>query len=149
MLCCIFTNTSHPRNFLYGASIVTVYGVRRDFHYTAILILRPPKWCINRIPVAKSTMPSIFKCSWNIIVTFCWFQLAKGVDRRQYWWKTNLNSWSVRRVFVWRRCFLLYTSSDGVLLEWVSFLKIPQNVCKSTWLRQNHSFKINKITRIT
>ena len=123
MLCCIFTYTGHPSNSSYVASIVTVDGVRRDFHYTANLTLRPRKILINRIPVAKSTMPNIYKCSWNIIVTSCWFQLAKRVDRRQTWRKTNLNSWSVRRVFVWRRHFLLYTSCDGVLLSCVSFSK--------------------------
>ena len=137
MLCCLFTNTGHPCNFSYDASILTVDCARRDFHYTVILILQPPKRCINHIPVAKSTMPSIYKCSWNIIVTFCWFQLAKRFDRRQSWWKTKLNSWSVRRVFIWRRHFLLYTSCDGVLLSCVSFLKTSQNVCYSTWLRQN------------
>ena len=45
----------------------------------------------------SSIMPStcIWKCSWNILVTFCWFQWAKRVDRPQSW---LLNSWSVRRV---------------------------------------------------
>ena len=37
-VCCAvyFTNTSHPSNFLYGASLVTVDDVRRRFHYSAI-----------------------------------------------------------------------------------------------------------------
>ena len=80
-----------------------------------------------------SYLNSICKCYWNILVTFCWFQLAKNVDRRQSRWKTNPNSWSARRVFVWCRHFLLYTSCICVLLPCVLFLKIPQNVCKSTW----------------
>ena len=137
MLCCIFTNTGHPSNFSYGASRILVDGVRRAFHYSAVLILRPPTKCSIRATVAKSTMPSICKCSRNILVTLCWFQLVKRVDRRQSWWKTNLYSWSVHRVFVWRRHFLLYTICDDVLLPCVSFKTIPQNVWKSTWWRQN------------
>ena len=108
-----------------------------DFNYSPILILRPPKRCIIRATVAKSTMPAICKCSWNILVTFCWFQLAKYVDRCQFWWNTNWNNWSVHRVFVWRHRFLLYTSCDDVLFLCVSFFKTPQNVCKPTWWRQN------------
>ena len=117
---------------------VTVDGVRRGFHYSAILIFQQPTRCINRATVAKSSMSSIYKCSWNILVTFRWFQLATRVDRRHSWWKTNLKSWYVRRVFVWRRHFLLNTSCDDVLLSCVSFLKIPQNVCNSTWWRQHY-----------
>jgi len=41
VLYCIFTNTSHPSNFLYGASLVTVDVVPRGIHYSAILILLP------------------------------------------------------------------------------------------------------------
>ena len=137
MLCCILTNTGHPSNFSYCASLVRVNVVLHWFHYSAIVILRPPTWCIIHATIAKSTMPSICKCSWNILVTFCWFQLAKRVDRCQSWWKTNLNSWTVRQVFVWRRHFLLYTSCDGVLLWCESFLKIPRNICKSTLWHQN------------
>ena len=136
----MLTNTGRPSNFLYGASLVTVDVVRRWFHYSAILILWPPTRCIICHTVAKSTMPSICKCSWNILVLFCWFQLAKCVDRRQSLWKKYLNSWFVRRVFVWRRHFLLNTSCDGVPLLCVSVLKIPQkclyiNILASKWHR--------------
>ena len=128
----ILNNTGYTSNFSYGASLVTVDVIQREFQYSAFLILWPLTWCIIRAIVAKSTMPSICKCSWNILLTFCWFQLGKRVDRHQSWCKTNLNSWSVRHVFVWRRHFLLNTSCDGVPLPIEPFLKIPQNVCKST-----------------
>ena len=55
---------------LVGVALVTVDVVRRGFHYFAILILWPPTWCIIRDTVAKSTIPSICKCSWNILETF-------------------------------------------------------------------------------
>ena len=72
VLYCIFTNTSHPSNFLYGASLVTVDVVPLGIHYSAIFILLP--WRLIRATLTKSTMPSICMCSWNILVTFCWFQ---------------------------------------------------------------------------
>ena len=97
----------------------------------------PPTRCIILATAAKSILPSICKCSWNILVTICWFQLANRFDRRQSWWKTNSNSWFVRRIYGLGCHFLLYTSCDTVLLQCVSFLKIPQNGCKSSWWRQN------------
>ena len=65
-----------------------------------------PTRCIICATLAKSIMLSICKCSSNILVTFCWFQLVKRVARCQSWWKTNLNSWSVRCVFIWHRHLL-------------------------------------------
>ena len=132
VLCCIFTNTGHPSNFSYGALLITVDGVRCGFYYSAILVLRPPTRCIIRANVAKSTMPSIYKCSSNILVTFCWFKLTTRGDRRQDWWKTKLTSLSMRRVFVWRRHFLLDISMSRCT-SCVSFLKIPQKVCNSSY----------------
>ena len=94
---------------------------RRGFHNSAILILLSPTRRIIRVNGTKYIMTSICKFSWNILVTLCSFQLAKRVERRQSWWKTNLNSWTVHRVFVWRRHFLLYPSCDGVLLPCIVF----------------------------
>ena len=62
VLCCIFTNTGHPSNFFYGASLVTV-DVVAIFTILQILILRPLISCINRATAAKSTMPNICKSS--------------------------------------------------------------------------------------
>ena len=64
-----------------------------------------------------------------------WQKVSIGVkpDGKQTW----IADPSVRRVFVWCRHFLFNTSCNGVLLPCVSFLKIPQNVCKSRWWRQN------------
>ena len=108
----------------------------RGFHISAILILRPPTRYIIRATVDTSSIPIICMSSRNILVTFCWFQLAKRVDRHQSWRKTKLNCWSVRRVFVWRRHFLPHK-----LLWCTSFVlivfKIPQTLCNSTLLRQN------------
>ena len=53
----------------------------------------------------------------SVLVMFCWFQLTKRVDMSQSWWKTNLNSWSVRRVFVWRR----HLFSAWLKLRWCTF----------------------------
>ena len=119
VLCCIFTNTGNLSNFPYGASPVTVDAILRGFHYSAMFVLRPPTRCIIR-----ATMPIICNCSWNNLVALCWFLLAKHVDRHQ-----SLNSWYVRRVFVWRRHFLLNTSCDGVLLSWVSLLFFNSATC--------------------
>ena len=87
VLCCIFTNTGHPSNVSYGASLVTVDGVRRWFHCFASFIFRSPTWCIIRTTAPKFTMPSICKCSWNVLVTLSWFQLAKPVnpDGKRTW----------------------------------------------------------------
>ena len=121
-------------NFSYWASLVTVNGIRRGFYYSAILVLRPPTICIN---VAKSVMPSKCKCSSNILVMFGWFKLTKRGDRRQDWWKTKFNSWSVCCVFVWRHHFLLDTKLPRCTSSMCIVLKTPQNVCKSTWWREN------------
>ena len=98
-LCCsvYLLISGHPTNVTYGALLITVNGVRRGVHYSAIIL-------ILRATVAKYTMPSICKCCCNINVTCCWV--------------------------------LLYTRYDGVLLSCVSFLRIPQIVCKSICWRQ-------------
>ena len=68
-----------------------------DFNVSVILILPPPTRRINYAIVDKTSMAITCNCYWYILVT-CWLlQLAKRVDRRQSWRKTNLNSWWVRR----------------------------------------------------
>ena len=59
----------------------------RWFHFSAVLILRPPTRYIIRATVDKSTIPITCMGSINILVTFCWFQLAKRInlDRKQNW----------------------------------------------------------------
>ena len=103
VLCCIFTNTRHLSNFLYIASLVTVHAVMCGFHYIYYIYIQV-----------------LLKHSCIILL----ISIQKCVDKTSSsWWKTNLNSWSVDLSFIWRRHFLLYTSCDGSLLWYVSFLK--------------------------
>ena len=137
MLCCIFINTGHPSNFSYGASLVTVDDGRHRIHCSAILKLRPPTRCIIRATVANSNMLSICRCSRNILVTFCSFQLAICVDRRQSWWK---RTWIVYMCAASSSDVSIFCLIQVAMVHFFRvyrFQKISQNVCTSTWWRQN------------
>ena len=138
MICCAvyLLFNGHPNNFLYDASLVTVDGVRHGFYYSTILILRPPKWCIIRATVAKSTISIICKCYWNILVSFCWFQLAIRVDRRQSWWKINFMA-DMCAAFSSDVAIFWLTQVAVVYFIRVCCFKNTQNICKSKWWREN------------
>ena len=66
-------------------------------------------WWIARLNPNTSNSWNVFLIVWHRMLSWC-------NTRRQY-------RWSVRRIFVWRRHFLLDTSLDGVLHQCVSCFK--------------------------
>ena len=85
-------------------------------HYSAILYFGLPRDVLSVLP--SQNLPCQVYA--RALETFNWQNVSISVNPDE---NKTLYSWSVRRVFVWRRNFLLYTICDCVLLPCVSLLK--------------------------
>ena len=89
---------------------IIVDGVRRGFHYSAILKPQRLARCIIRATIPKSTMLSICKCSWNSLVrtfkSFCFFALLRS----------SLSGCCAKELCYWLMLYLL-ASEVGLNLD--------------------------------
>ena len=129
-------NTGYPSNFSYGASLKSQsMASDADFTILQFLYFSCPRYVLPVLTLLNLPCQVYVSALETLLLNYVdlnWQNVSIGVntDGKQNWIANLCASSDVAQ-------FLLDTSCDDVLHQCALFLKIPQNVCKSAWCREN------------